>query len=218
MIKLKTKLILLAFLHVTFATSIMAQNEPSSGVKSKHPIKGYRTFIETGLGFNNEGGNAIYVSWIHGGQIIPQLYVGGGMMLYWAEFEAPKSHGFNTYSVDYSEFIPFISVRYDIIPRKVTPYVEGRVGYRLGIAKEPGSWSSSSNGNTTVYYEIEKSDFSKIYLSPSVGVRVRHFNFALSLDMGSVSADVNGVYHKFHVQKNIIIPTGRLSFDFGARR
>ncbi|MBR6249642.1 MAG: hypothetical protein IKR17_00415 [Bacteroidales bacterium] len=217
MMKSGTKLILFAFLFMTVATSIMAQNEPTSGTKSKHPINGYRIFLEGGLGFDEQNAT-YYLSIIQGGQIIPQLFVGGGLMINGLMYETPRSYTGSVFGVDYNEFIPFVSVRYDIVPRKVTPFIEGRLGYRLLLSKERGASGSSSNGRVTTYYEIEKADFGKMYLSPSVGVRVRHFNFALSLDIGSVSADVNGNYNKYHIEENILIPTARLSFDFGARR
>lgn len=209
----------LLFCFMAISTIAMAQTE--NVAKSLYPIKGYRTFVEGGMGVEDNGSYTVSISTIHGGQIIPQLYVGAGLMFNTGTYKTPDITP-DIYSgkwdMTINELIPLLSVRYDILERKVSPFIEGRLGYRMTLSTSRLTSSSTGYGTYTRTTGVDDAEYGKLYISPSVGVRIRHFNIAVGLDITNVSSDVTGKYQDVHIEENLMFLLARMSFDFGARR
>ena len=116
-----------------------------------HPTHGYRGFAEPGLGVGTDEADWSYTSFsattIHGYQIIPQVFIGGGLGIHEYITTDTGEYDGNDYN-DVVSVIPlFFDARFDFIPARVSPFVDMRLGYTLG-------------------------DLEGLYLSPSVGVRL----------------------------------------------
>lgn len=196
---------------MAISTIAMAQTE--NVTKSLYPAKGYRTFVEGGMEVENNGSYIVSLSTIHGGQIIPQLYVGAGFMFNTGVYKTPDIYS-GKWDMTINELIPLLSVRYDILKRKVSPFIEGRLGYRMTLSTS--RLTSGSRGSRTT--GVDDAEYGKMYISPSAGVRISHVNFAVGLDITNVSTDIIGLYQDVHIEKNLVFLLARLSFDFGARR
>jgi hypothetical protein len=194
----------------------MAQEESASVTKVKYPVKGYRTILDIGLskdlfsdfsGGYHWGNYVAQVTTIHGYQFMPQLYVGVGAMLEYVEVTVWNKIHTHYYSFQNTSITTLATVRYDIIPWTITPYIEGRIGYRKFIdefdLENPGRW----------------------YSSPCIGVRFRRFNLGFSYE--TIHMDVkmkeksewnsDGVYY-YHDKKYMSYPVFHMSLDFGARK
>lgn len=202
---------------MAISTIAMAQTE--NVTKSLYPTKGYRTFVEGGMEVENNGSYIVSLSTIHGGQIIPQLYVGAGFMFNTGVYKTPDIYS-GKWDMTINELIPLLSVRYDILKRKVSPFIEGRLGYRMTLSTSRLTSASSDNyeKGTSRTVGVDDAEYGKMYISPSAGVRISHVNFAVGLDITNVSTDIIGRYQDVHIEKNLVFLLARLSFDFGARR
>lgn len=99
---------------------------PKTKVKCDYPNRGYRGFAEISIGKTYDDSqydhNYFDFSVINGYQIIPQLFVGGGI-------------GFNEYfnNKNYIYSLTFFDdFRYEIIKSASSPFIEMRVGYSFG--------------------------------------------------------------------------------------
>lgn len=109
------KLILSAILALTACFSSQAV-EP-----------GYRGFVDYGffIGTGDFDGSTLNeISTTHGYQIMPQLFVGGGVGIQFYKFEDAGD------DIHYNLPI-FADVRWDILENKVTPFVDVKGGYSV---------------------------------------------------------------------------------------
>ena len=171
------------------STSVFAQD-------INYPNKGYRGFAEIGLGGatgeNDWSFATLSINTIHGFQIIPQIFVGAGIgehnYMTWSEGEDGISYS------DFMTVVPlFLDARCDVLPQKVSPFVDMRLGYGVG----------SMNG---------------LYLSPSIGIRINHINISLSYIMQGYEVEYNSWNKGSYTESaNMNSFMARIAFDWGAR-
>lgn len=119
------------------------------------PARGYRGFVDFNImeGFlvRDEGYDGHYshvgILTTHGFQFNPKIFVGAGMGVLW-QADTNQSDDFDCIVPVYSAF------RCDFLARKVSPFVDVRLGG---------------------FTNTEDSDFSGFYMSLAAGVRVRRF-------------------------------------------
>ncbi|MGN0028448.1 MAG: hypothetical protein ACI35Q_01770 [Marinilabiliaceae bacterium] len=126
------------------------------------PARGYRGFVDFNVmeGFLvNDGGYDGHYSHAgllttHGYQFNPRIFVGAGLGVLWQTDDNQGS--------DFDCLIPVYSAfRCDFVARKVSPFVDVRLG----------GFSNTAN-----------SEFRGFYMSLAVGVRVRRFNASLGYE------------------------------------
>ncbi len=110
-----------ALLAVGMSASAQFTNASSrSNGFSGGPVPGYKGFFEAGytVGIGDYGADRIAIaSTTHGYQINPHIFVGGGVAV-------------NYFSDDELWNLPiFANVRYTILDNKISPFVDGKVGY-----------------------------------------------------------------------------------------
>lgn len=166
---------------LTFAT-LASYAQESETPKSRYPSKGYRFFVNVGALVCADA-DALTISTIHGAQILPKLFVGGGFEIQSVEFTS-MSMSDEGYSV--GQF--FSNVRFDIVQKRISPFLDLRAGVQVG---DLGS---------------------SAYLSPAAGLRFGHFNLSLAYES---KPDV--VDSEFDVKDYKMLAI-RLGIDFGARK
>ncbi|MBQ3657064.1 MAG: hypothetical protein II956_09530 [Bacteroidales bacterium] len=145
--------------------------KPSEAVKTKRknpllsPIltRGWRLFAEFGLqkAVNDYTCDVIDFSCSLGWQFIPQFYAGMGV----AEQAYADYWYFGTYSTEpnFALVLPlFFDFRYDCLKKKVTPFIECRIGYAAT--------------------DDEYNNYSGFYYSPSAGLRLWKFNISVGAE------------------------------------
>ena len=146
------------------ATTRITSN--SSGTASSLDF-GYRGFVDlgftVGLGYDYGGRVAFFTS--HGVQILPQLYVGGGV-------------GVNYfYDLDGVSIPLFVDVRTDLKKAKISPFVDLKLGYSVADIK--GFYLSPTIGcrfnrfSLGLSYEMQKFDFYGYSLTNLDGLSIK---------------------------------------------
>lgn len=150
------------------------------------------------------------ISVVRGQQIIPQLFIGGGLVFEHTRFERMNYEAWTDsriqrdFDVTAACLIPVLSIRYDIFKTPVSPFIETKVGGRIKLMH---------SDNETV--PISKPDI--LYISPSIGARFGNFNISASYENQNPKVDVDGRYVKYSFTKNIHGVMFHMGFDFGAR-
>lgn len=122
--------------------------DKSSGLKA-----GYRCFVDEASTFGTEIQTEI--STLHGYQLNKHWFIGGGVGLHFHAYEDAL-------------YVPiFAALRYDMLNRRATPFIEFRGGYAVG----------------------ENCGY---YLSPTVGVRIRLGDWGgLNIGLGLTAQEIN---------------------------
>ncbi|MBO4602984.1 MAG: hypothetical protein J5651_07470 [Salinivirgaceae bacterium] len=163
----------------------------------KYPNRGYRGFAETSLGSGSIDEISFFefgINTIHGYQIIPQLFVGGGIGANVYGLDFASDNNFEDYNNTEWDVIPvFLNIRGDFIKKKVSPFADIRIGTSVG-------------------------DIEGDYFALSAGIRLKRVNLSLSY----VSQE--GYNYTQHVNRTNIVKTGSIdsillnvSIDWGAR-
>lgn len=200
---MRKKLLLLVIL-VTCCNVVTWAVSPQNN-KVKYPNNGYRGSLDVTYAANSgilDKNLIIQFSTTQGYQIMPQLYVGLGVMADFASVTIGinQEHGWK--NTEYGEFTTFASVRYDALKKTITPYVEGRIGYRCA----------------TLYNE-DDCDYDKLYAVPMIGVRFGNFNIAASWEWVTIGGKVTGNSNNRYYLTNRYSMLGiHLGFDWGARK
>ena len=175
--------------------------------RADFPSQGYRGSFDFAWADNFNKDRTYFspqFSTTHGYQIMPELYTGIGVLfdLRAVNFGSRIEHTSNENSV-YS-ISPFLTVRYDICKKKVSPYVEGRIGYRV---------LSGCNLDDEIKYD-------ELYAVPMVGIRLNHFNIAVSYEWITVGGYncYGGNYMEYYMTKRYSAIGFHAGFDFGARK
>lgn len=117
---------------LTSLAGVAQQNstEDVHSILNKYTMRGYRAFYEVGYGaalYPSEDytGDLLEIGTSQGFQFNNSIYLGGGV-------------SFNNYFSDgttYFEVPVFVDFRWNIINKKVTPYVNPRIGYGFGVLR-----------------------------------------------------------------------------------
>ena len=155
--------------------------------------RGYRGFAGFSIGHGvGDFDDVIHISTytIHGVQILPKLFVGAGL-------------SFNGYAIeddydddDYDDYFSvgiFSNVRADFVPKKISPYVDVRLGGLAG-------------------------DVKGFYFVPTVGIRLNHFNLGLSYELHNNEEEYDYYYDSYTETESIGILSFKCTWDWGARR
>lgn len=137
-------------------------NVPDDENVIRGPKVGYRGSVELGytVGFEENNGHVEFNT-VHGYQIIPYVFVGGGV-------GAHYYHGAEKIAIPI-----FTAVRSNFMDRKISPFVELRIGYSP--------------------YDIKG-----LYVSPSTGCRFGiKKNLGVNLSLGYTYQDYNSVIGGF---------------------
>lgn len=129
------------------AASLMMVH-PTAPAKAGVVAKGYRGFVDfdytLAVGQYKEGSDRVGLLTTHGYEFPFRLFVGGGL-------------GFNYFYDTEITLIPvYAAVRYDFLPKKISPFVDLKMGYAVA------SYDKATFGNSD----------GGVYISPSVGVRM----------------------------------------------
>lgn len=111
--------------------------------------RGFRGFVNVttnfGVGDYSKDNYQLQCGFTGGYQINSRLFVGGGVDPTLSLYAYDDYHGDS--SVDASFLLPiFSAIRFDVLDKKVTPFVEGRVGYYVNT-----DGVSESSGDVYVY-------------------------------------------------------------------
>jgi hypothetical protein len=144
--------------------------------------KSYRGFVELGptFGVGALPHSRLEVMTTHGYQILPQLFVGGGV-------------GFH-YFVDPSDVaIPiYADVRTDLLNRKATPYIDLKMGY--SVVAITGYYLSP-----TIGYSFKLQDKARINLGVSYSLQNVPYTFLWNGYMWGARVDCSGISIKLGV-------------------
>jgi len=162
-----------------------------------YPNKGYRGFADLGMGFGSDEADWSYFSFavntVHGVQILPQLFLGGGLGVHSYGTLDTGDYDGDDYNDVFTVTPLFFDARCDFIPKRISPFVDMRLGYGLG-------------------------DLEGLYLAPSAGVRLNHFNLSLSYVMQGYEY-ATGIGYKSSTKTGYLNSVlFRLTFDWGARK
>ncbi len=122
------RLIIGAMLMIASLAGVAQQNNTDDfrSILGKYTLRGYKAFYEVGYGAplydDKYAGDLFEIGTSQGFQFNNSVYLGGGV-------------SFNNYFSDgttYLEVPVFVDFRWNIINKKVTPYLNPRVGYGLG--------------------------------------------------------------------------------------
>lgn len=97
---------------------------------------GYHGYFDLGYGIGIEGTlttNRTQITTIHGYQVNNNLFFGAGVGLYFTEgFKKDLIGGNYMWKRNNTTEVPlFADVRYNFLNKKITPFIEGRLGYNL---------------------------------------------------------------------------------------
>lgn len=142
--------------------SIEAPIDRTFKLKKEYPQLGYRGFADVGysFGIGGYGLNRFEVTTIHGCQILPALYVGGGVGFSLYEENYLKGDWkFSSTSIEQGQMcsIPvFVDIRTDILKSWISPFVDVRIGYAFlemngfYFSVMAGGRTALSFGNNTI--------------------------------------------------------------------
>ena len=176
--------------------------------RADYPSQGYRGSFDLAWADNFNKDRTYYspqFSTTHGYQIMPELYAGVGVLFDARNVRFGSRIKHSDADKTISSISPFATVRYDFCQKKVSPYVEGRIGYRM----------HSIIGNS---FEGEKLEFDKLYAVPMVGLRLNHFNLAVSYEWITVGDEIGNGHYGYYMTKRFSALGIHMGFDFGARK
>ena len=155
--------------------------------KLKYPNRGYRGILSLSYVTGNDVDGFSFTT-VHGAQIFPKLFVGGGIGIEDISYLDMKYFGNNSEWL----FVPvFADVRFDFVKYKISPFVDLRLGVRFG-------------------------DVSDVYFAPSVGCRFSHFNLSLGYEAIQYSYTLGNTTKTTYTGYYGALAV-RLAFDMGAR-
>ena len=165
---------------------------------------GYRGFVEAGIGGGgnskvNEDYTNLTISTIHGCELFGHLFVGCGVgaQVFIVNDDNDNKNGKSKNeedeSVNYASFPIFSSVRYELLNRSISPFVDMQIGGTVG-------------------------DFEGLHYAASVGCRFGHFNLSMGYALQNYEYD-NGSLRLYSVKETRAINSFmiRLAVDWGAR-
>lgn len=186
--------------------------------KSYYPTKGYRGSFDVvwadnfkrlyqdeyrkSQSMSEKSYLVLQFSTTHGCQIMPELYAGIGAMIDGGGIMMGSRPEYNNDDFAYVTFTPFVTVRYDILRKRISPYLEGRVGYRCAAIHE-------------------ECDYDKLYATPMIGVRFGNFNLAVSYECTTFGGEVKKSQtwdDTYYMTKRFSAIGFHAGFDFGARK
>lgn len=150
-----------------YRENTVSRTKSHKSAQEQYLDRGYRGFAEAGYCqiVSDEGYNGFYFGTTHGGQIIPNLFVGAGM----AFQERIYNDKTTDLSFEYNLLPIYFDIRTDLPATQISSFVDFKVGYSFGIITQ--------TNNVTV----EK--FGGLYICPSVGVRLSHFAFVFGYEI-----------------------------------
>ena len=187
-------------LGVCSVAEAQSQETAAVGVGSSigpWPMRGLRGFagVSVGVGqpdfFKSSVTYGAYASF--GYQLNNVFYIGGGVQYQGVSAEERRTQG-ETEDKDYNIFTVFANPRIEILKKKVTPFVDSKVGYSV-------------------------TGLSGVYLLNQTGVRINRVNFAIGYESQWAKATryhYGYSYDESIEQINTYVFT--FAFDFGKRR
>lgn len=174
----------------------LTKEAPTVREKQKYPNRGYRCFLSVGFleGSDVEG---IATSIIHGTQIMPKLFVGGGIGIQRLDF-LDLTKKYNPQNSHYIYIPIFTNVHCDLTQTKIAPFLDMRLGVQFG-------------------------DWFDFYFSPSVGCRFGHFDMSVGYESkryAYISYHYNSykdTYTSKEEEGRYGMVAIRFAFDIGAR-
>ena len=166
------------------------EKEKKTAEKLKYPNYGYRCILSGAEVFIHSVAEGFSLSMIHGMQITPKIFVGGGLGIQRIKIYDDANPNLYTYGC-----IPiFTNMRYDMVKGSFSPFMDLRLGLQFG-------------------------GLDGFYFSPSVGCRFGHFNLSLGVETKQCiyHEKKQKDWGFYETQKSITVPTLRLAFDMGAR-
>lgn len=166
--------------------SFSAPDETPTTPKIGCPARGYRGFVDGGLLAGKVDGGLLdgkiddayekvdygrfALTTTHGFQINPHIFVGLGLGFQF-NMEDDLIEDLDAL------VLPYSAVRYDILARRISPFVEARIG---------GFVSASAQENMTM---------GGASISFNAGVRLRRFNFSIGYEalVGTYKTDLEGI-------------------------
>ncbi len=166
--------------------SFSAPDETPTTPKIGCPARGYRGFVDVGLLAGKVDGGLLdgkiddayekvdygrfALTTTHGFQINPHIFVGLGLGFQF-NMEDDLIEDLDAL------VLPYSAVRYDILARRISPFVEARIG---------GFVSASAQENMTM---------GGASISFNAGVRLRRFNFSIGYEalVGTYKTDLEGI-------------------------
>lgn len=138
----------------------------------------------------------------HGCQITPFLYAGlgfGAFSTVMSAEELNSSYSDETMNISSMDIPLYLDLRYELnIRKKVTPFVDLKLGYQINVDFD-SNWSSSYyNYNTTTELSVRSRGESGFYFQPSIGLRFRMgkksgFNLGVAYNT-TVNRKLEGTY------------------------
>lgn len=171
--------------EIIFATkdsTSMSDSRFTKYVGSQSPARGYRGFVDGNFLFGEDFEYQILTT--HGFQFNPHIFAGAGT-------------GFGSLDLDLVSIF-YGAFRYDVVPKKVSPFVDFRLGGYL--------WADDCSGGA--------------FFSAMVGARIRRFNVSLGYEGFSnvyeCFDNTTGYYYSLDGSVYSAL-TLRLGADFGRR-
>ncbi|MBO4603013.1 MAG: hypothetical protein J5651_07615 [Salinivirgaceae bacterium] len=175
------------------------EKEKKTTEKLKYPNRGYRGILGAVEVLIHGDCYGFSTSTIHGMQINPKIFVGGGLGIQYVEYQSIKyeyATGTTGKGMADGLCIPiFADARFDMMNKNISPFFDLRLGLEFGVV----------NG---------------LYFSPSIGCRFGHFNMSLGFETKGIETQTitYGKYSGTGTEYNFVpITTVRLGFDIGAR-
>lgn len=131
------------------------------GQTSRPEIRGYRAMVDLGYNFNANGSNAsrIGISTTHGYMFNPNFFIGAGIQM---DVLTSPPRWYNHIALPL-----FVAAKWNILQKKITPFLQGRAGY--SIAGNKGHYFSFSAG---AQYCLNNGNAIKL----SVGAELQQYN------------------------------------------
>ena len=157
--------------------SFSAPDETPTTPKIGCPARGYRGFVDGGLlagkiddTYEKADYSRFALTTTHGFQINPHIFVGLGLGFQF-NMEDDLIEDLDAL------VLPYAAVRYDILARRISPFVEARIG---------GFVSASAQENMTM---------GGASISLNAGIRLRRFNFSIGYEAlaGTYKPDLEGI-------------------------
>jgi hypothetical protein len=180
---------LLAFVSCMLSQQVMAQIS-----------KGYHGSVDAGYSVNT--GGTISTNWaelntVHGYQVNPYFFVGGGVGFHFApEMKKSEIDGKPHWKRDGSMEIPiFADFRWTVLNKKVTPFVDARLGHY--VTNGSGMYSSlgigcrfNLKGSQAIYvlasYTITKLRYQESYM-------IQHLDYSYSWDYKDIDEEQGAI-------------------------
>ena len=158
-----------------------------------YPNRGYRGFFDVMFGKYGSDMNmcSYQISTTHGFQFNKKLFLGLGSIVEIDDFDC---HRYNSYCDDtYVCLVDYFNAHFDILPKKVSPFIDARLGYRVQINVNNGDDYKREGMWQNMQY---------LYLSPIVGVRCGNFSLSVSYENNRADLFMKGYFHDYEIKKN----------------